>query len=92
MTRRDVTICNRLGLHARAAAKFVHAATRYQSQIRVQRDGRTMDGKSIMGVLLLAAAKGTTITSRPRGRTKQQAVDDLCHLVESGFGEEPWNG
>jgi phosphocarrier protein HPr len=92
MTRRDVTICNRLGLHARAAAKFVHAATRYQSRILVQRDGRTMDGKSIMGVLLLAAAKGTTVHISADGPDEEQAVNDLCHLVESGFGEEPWNG
>ena len=92
MIRRDVTICNRLGLHARAAAKFVHAATRYQSRILVQRDGRTMDGKSIMGVLLLAAAKGTTVSISATGPDEQQAVDDLCRLVASGFGEEPWNG
>ena len=91
MTRRDVTICNRLGLHARAAAKFVHAATRYQSRILVQRDGRTMDGKSIMGVLLLAAARGTTVHISAEGPDEQQAIAELCHLVESGFGEEPWN-
>ncbi len=89
---RDVTICNRLGLHARAAAKFVHAATRYQSRILVQRDGRTMDGKSIMGVLLLAAAMGTTVQILAEGPDERQAVDDLCDLVASGFGEDPWNG
>jgi phosphocarrier protein HPr len=91
MTRRDVTIRNRLGLHARAAAKFVHAATRYQSKILVQRDGRTMDGKSIMGVLLLAATHGTTVRISADGSDEQAAVDELCHLVETGFGEEPWN-
>jgi len=91
MTRRDVTIPNRLGLHARAAAKFVHTATRYRSRILVQRDGRTMDGKSIMGVLLLAAAHGTTISISAEGADEQAAVDDLCQLVNSGFGEESWN-
>ena len=91
MIRRDVTIPNRLGLHARAAAKFVHTATRYRSRILVQRDGRTMDGKSIMGVLLLAAAHGTTISISAEGADEQAAVDDLCQLVNSGFGEESWN-
>jgi phosphocarrier protein HPr len=85
-----VTIPNRLGLHARAAAKFVHAATRFRSRILVQRDGRTMDGKSIMGVLLLAAAHGTIINISADGADEQAAVDELCQLVISGFGEEPW--
>ena len=62
MTSRSVTVVNRLGMHARAAAKFVHLATRFQAQIRVARDARQMDGKSIMGILLLAAAYGSTIT------------------------------
>ncbi len=67
MITREAVITNRLGLHARAAAKFVHAATRYQSQIRVSRDGRTMDGKSIMGILLLAAAHRATIVISAEG-------------------------
>jgi phosphocarrier protein len=91
MIRRDVTIRNRLGLHARAAAKFVHAASRYRSKILVQRDSRTMDGKSIMGVLLLAAACGTTVSISASGPDEQAALDELCQLVESGFGEEAWN-
>ena len=62
MTSRTVTVVNQLGLHARAAARFVHLATRFESQIRVARDTKVMDGKSIMGILLLAAARGTTIT------------------------------
>ena len=62
MTSRTVTVVNQLGLHARAAARFVHLATRFESQIRVVRDTKVMDGKSIMGILLLAAARGTTIT------------------------------
>ena len=62
MISRTVTVVNQLGLHARAAAKFVHLATRFESNIRVIRDTKVMDGKSIMGILLLAAARGTAIT------------------------------
>lgn len=86
-----MNIPNRLGLHARAAAKFVHVATRYKSQIRVARDGRGIDGKSIMGILLLAAARGTTITVEAVGVDEQAAVEALVQLVESGFGEESWS-
>ncbi|MDP1568561.1 MAG: HPr family phosphocarrier protein [Vicinamibacterales bacterium] len=92
MTSRDVTIRNQLGLHARAAARFVHLATRYQSQIRVGRDGRTMDGKSIMGILLLAASWGTTITITADGPDEVDAAEALAALVGSGFGEDMWNG
>jgi phosphocarrier protein HPr len=91
MTSCEVIIKNRLGLHARAAAKFVHVATRYRSQIRVSREGRAMDGKSIMGILLLAAACGTTITIAVEGPDEQDALTALCQLVETGFGEEAWN-
>jgi len=88
MTSRAVTVCNELGLHARAAAKFVHLATRFEAQIRVIRDTKVMDGKSIMGILLLAAARGTAITVEAAGVDEQAAVDALVQLVESGFGEE----
>jgi len=88
MTSRTVTVVNQLGLHARAAAKFVHLATRFESQIRVIRDAKVMDGKSIMGILLLAAARGTAITVEAAGADEQAAVDALVQLVESGFGEE----
>ena len=92
MTSRSIVVSNQLGLHARAAAKFVHMATRYESQIRVGRENRVMDGKSIMGILLLAAARGTTITISAEGPDEAAAVDALCGLVASGFGEEAWNG
>ena len=92
MTTCEVTIKNRLGLHARAAAKFVHLASRFRSQIRVSRDGRVMDGKSIMGILLLAAACGTTMTISVDGPDEKEAIAALCQLVDSGFGEETWNG
>ena len=91
MTSQEVMIRNRLGLHARAAAKFVHTATRYASQIRITRDGKTMDGKSIMGILLLAAAAGTTVVITADGVDEADAIDALCRLVNGGFGEELWN-
>jgi phosphocarrier protein len=88
MTTRSVTVVNQLGLHARAAARFVHLATRFESHIRVGRNAKVMDGKSIMGILLLAAARGTTITISAEGADEEAAVGALVHLVESGFGEE----
>jgi phosphocarrier protein len=91
MTTKECMIRNKLGLHARAAAKFVHMATRYSSQIRITRDGKTMDGKSIMGILLLAAGAGTTIVISADGIDEADAIDALCRLVNGGFGEELWN-
>ena len=92
MTSRATVVPNALGLHARAAAKFVHIATKFESRIRVRRDGRTVDGKSIMGVLLLAAARGTTIAISAEGPDEAEAVGALVQLVETGFGEASWNG
>jgi phosphocarrier protein HPr len=91
MMTKQCVIRNRLGLHARAAAKFVHTATRFSSHIRISREGRTMDGKSIMGILLLAAGAGTTVVITADGADEADAVDALCRLVEGGFGEELWN-
>lgn len=88
MTSRSVTVVNPLGMHARAAAKFVHLATRFRAHVRVTRDGREMDGKSIMGILLLAAARGTTIRISADGADEEDAVVALIGLVESGFGED----
>jgi phosphocarrier protein len=88
LTRRDVRITNRLGLHARAAARFVHTANRFRSRISALRDGRTMDGKSILGILLLAASQGSTLTLEADGEDEKEALDALVRLVESGFGEE----
>ena len=79
---------NRLGLHARAAARFVHAATRFRSRVTVSREGRTMDGKSILGILLLAASQGTLLRVAAEGDDEAAAVDALAALVEGGFGEE----
>ena len=88
MTSQTVTVVNQLGMHARAAAKFVHLATRYESRVKVVRDRREMDGKSIMGVLLLAAARGSAITISAEGADERDAVAALVALVESGFGED----
>jgi phosphocarrier protein len=88
MISRKVTVVNQLGMHARAAAKFVHLATRFQSRVRVARLGREMDGKSIMGILLLAAARGSVITITTDGADEQDALDALAVLVEDGFGED----
>ena len=91
MTTRSVTVVNQLGLHARAAARFVHLATRFRSRIHVGAGEKLMDGKSIMGILLLAAARGTVITLTADGPDEEAAVDALIRLVQSGFGEESWN-
>ena len=88
MTSRSVTVVNQLGMHARAAAKVVHLATRFESHVRVGREARVMDGKSIMGILLLAAARGSVIDISAEGIAERAAVDALAALVESGFGEE----
>jgi len=88
VTSQSVVVVNQLGMHARAAAKFVHLATRYQARIRVARDAREMDGKSIMGILLLAAARGSTITISADGDDEGDAVRALVALVATGFGED----
>jgi phosphocarrier protein len=87
LTSQSVVVVNQLGMHARAAAKFVHVATRYQARVRVARDAREMDGKSIMGILLLAAARGSTISITAEGADESEAVAALVALVQSGFGE-----
>jgi len=88
MTSCSVVVVNQLGMHARAAARFVHLATRFEAQIKVARDTREMDGKSIMGLLLLAAARGTSLTITADGVDETEAIAALSALVESGFGED----
>jgi phosphotransferase system HPr (HPr) family protein len=87
VTSSTVTVVNPLGLHARAAARFVHTASGFSARIRVTRGGRDMDGKSIMGLLLLAAARGSVITISAAGPDEEQALAALCALVERGFDE-----
>ena len=85
---RDVPILNALGLHARAAARFVQTANRFKAAIRVTRGDRTVDGKSIMGILLLAAARGTILTIAAEGPDAAAAMNELCALIAARFGEE----
>ncbi|MBA2354166.1 MAG: HPr family phosphocarrier protein [Luteitalea sp.] len=87
MVTREVTVVNALGLHARAAARFVRLASQYGSTIRVSRGPRELDGKSILGLLLLGAALGSTITIRADGEDAVAAVDALAALVADKFGE-----
>ena len=91
MTMQAVTVVNPLGMHARAAAKFVHVATRFEARVRVACDRREIDGKSIMGILLLAAPRGSTITISADGSDELDAVSALVALVRSGFGEDACN-
>lgn len=88
VTTGTFTISNKLGLHARAAAAFVKVANKFQSEIMVQKDGTSVNGKSIMGVLMLAAAKGTNIEVRAAGHDSQDAVSALATLINDKFGEE----
>ena len=88
MLSRSVTVANTLGLHARAAARFVHIASRFQSHVKVSRGSQTMDGKSIMGMLLLAASAGTVLLLSTDGEDEQAALNALCGFIETGFGED----
>jgi phosphocarrier protein HPr len=82
------TIRNRLGLHARAAALLVKTANRFASEVMIEKDGLEVNGKSIMGILMLAASKGTKITLKVEGRDSVQALQTLGRLIENKFGEE----
>ncbi|HZP13754.1 MAG TPA: HPr family phosphocarrier protein [Nevskiaceae bacterium] len=84
---RNVTIVNKLGLHARAAAKLVTTASRFKSDIRIKRDGREVSGKSIMGVMMLAAGIGAKLTLIAVGSDEAEALDALEKLIADKFGE-----
>ena len=84
---REVEIVNKKGLHARASAKFVQIAEKFDAVITVTRHGETVGGTSIMGLMMLAAGTGSHITMRATGREAQAAMDALCELIASGFGE-----
>jgi len=83
----EIAISNALGLHARAAAKFVHTAGRFAARILVARGQREVDGKSIMGLLLLAAARGSAIRITADGVDEHEALTALCELIKRGFDE-----
>lgn len=87
MIRQPVTIINKLGLHARAAAKLVETASRYDSRVELVRDGRAVDAKSIMPVMMLAASQGTEVELVADGPDEQQAIADLEALINDYFGE-----
>jgi phosphocarrier protein len=84
---RDVEIVNRLGLHARAAAKLVHMAGAYRSKVTLIKDGEEVDAKSILGLLLLAAAQGSRVLLRTQGDDEGPALDAVCALIANRFGE-----
>jgi phosphocarrier protein HPr len=90
MARQEKTflIVNTLGLHARAAAQLVQAANKYRCEVHVEKDGLEVNGKSIMGVLTLAAAKGTRITVSAEGEDADAAMEALARIIENGFGEK----
>jgi phosphocarrier protein len=84
---RQVQVKNRLGMHARAAVKFVQTANRFKSEVKVLKDGQEANGKSIMGLLTLVAAHGVVMTIACEGDDASPAVEALAALVDSGFGE-----
>ena len=88
MIESEVMIRNPRGLHARAAARFVRVAGRFRSQVKVERGGRRMDGKSILGMLLLAASRGTRLRLLVDGEDEAEASRALIDLIETGLGEE----
>jgi phosphocarrier protein HPr len=88
MQERTVTIINKLGLHARAAAKFVTTAASFSSNVELSREGQQVNGKSIMGVMMLAASRGTELVIMVQGTDEVEAADSLVHLVEDRFGEQ----
>jgi phosphocarrier protein len=87
VTERLATIVNQEGLHARPAARIVRLASMFESDIELVKDGLDVNGKSIMGVMMLAAECGSSITIRAKGPDAEQAVEALAELVASGFGE-----
>ena len=88
MIEAEAPIVNRLGLHARAAAKLVHLASSFESDVHLVSGGEEIDAKSILGVLLLAAAQGMTVVLRCTGRDEKEALAALTELIASGFGED----
>ena len=87
MTERDVEIKNKLGLHARAAAKLVHVAAKFKSDIKIRKGDEEVDGKSILGILLLAAGRGSTIKLRADGPDEREALDAIEQLIDAKFDE-----
>ena len=87
MLQKDIPIINKLGLHARASAKLTQLAGRYKSSVKMSRNGRQVDAKSIMGVMMLAAGMGSTVTLQIDGPDEQDAMEALTELINNRFGE-----
>ncbi|MBI5611976.1 MAG: HPr family phosphocarrier protein [Gammaproteobacteria bacterium] len=88
MQQIDIVIPNKLGLHARAAAKFVNLASQFKSEITITRNGQGVNGKSIMGIMMLAAGKGSKLRLSADGADEQSALDSLRALIDNRFGED----
>jgi len=88
LIQKTVIISNKLGLHARAAALLVQTASRYQAKVTIEKDGVEVNGKSIMGLMMLAAAKGTSVTVRASGSDEADAIDGVKKLIADKFNEE----
>ncbi len=87
MLQETVTICNKLGLHARAAIKLVHLASAYAAESKISRDDKTVNCKSIMGVMMLGASKGTELTLTVTGEDEAIALNEIKNLIANRFGE-----
>ncbi len=87
MITKEVTIANKLGMHARAAAKFVNLASSFSSNVELKKGQRRVNGKSIMGVMMLAASKGSTLTLYISGTDEAEAAERLAQLINDRFGE-----
>ena len=88
MVKRDLKIINKLGMHARAAAKFVNLASSFESDVELGKGDRMVNGKSILGVMMLAASRGTSVSLRVEGNDEVAAADKLEELVRQRFGED----
>jgi phosphocarrier protein HPr len=87
MIKQDIEIINKLGLHARASTKLTQTASKFESEVWIEKSGRRVNAKSIMGVMMLAAAKGSTVTLEASGTDEAQAIDALKALINDYFGE-----
>lgn len=85
--KQDILIINKLGLHARASTKLTQTASQFKSDIWIERNGRRVNAKSIMGVMMLAASKGSTVTLESTGADESEAMDALLALINNSFGE-----
>ncbi len=87
MVKKEITIVNKLGLHARAAVKFVNLAKQFEAEIQLTANHRCVNGKSIMGIMMLAASQGTSVIISAEGRDEEEAIQQLERLVLDKFGE-----